>query len=72
MWVIQYNLSPPCWLSRNEATAYGGSDVTWNLRQARRFMNREDASHEILKLGLPGVWVAVDVGEVHAQKGDAK
>jgi hypothetical protein len=64
VWVIQYNLLPPCWLSRSKTP----TDITWQLKNARQFANRDEANLEIHRIGLPGVWVAVDIGEVHAER----
>lgn len=66
MWVIQYFDTPPCWLSAKNGDA--PFDVTWQLKNARSFVNREDARHEILRLGLPGIWVAIQIAEYATQE----
>jgi hypothetical protein len=55
-WVIEYFGTPPCWIS--EARGSSAFDVTFQLRLAQRFTCREDAAHEILRLGLSGTWAA--------------
>jgi hypothetical protein len=39
-------------------------DVTFQRALAKRHTNREDASHEMLRLGLSGEWEPVQIGEV--------
>lgn len=59
-WVIEYQGTPPCWIA--EKKALEPFDVTFQRKLAQTFTNREDASCEILRLGLPGSWAAIQVG----------
>jgi hypothetical protein len=69
-WVIEYYGIPPCWIS--EAHGSAAFDVTFQRRLAQRFTCREDAAHEILRLGLSGLWRPQDVWsppeEMHAHQ----
>lgn len=53
-WVIEYQGSPLCWIAGNRAAA--PFDVTFQKKHAQTFTNREDASCEMLRLGLSGQW----------------
>lgn len=55
-WVIEYFGTPLCWIS--EARGSAAFDVTFQIKLAQRFTCREDAAHEILRLGLSGQWLA--------------
>lgn len=52
VWVIEYiNSVPPCWI-KAEPRHLDYLDVTYQRKLAARFTSHEDASHEILRLGL--------------------
>jgi hypothetical protein len=54
-WVIEYVGFPSCWIA--ERAGVGAAfDVTFQRPLAKKFMNREDASCEILRLGLSNAW----------------
>ncbi|MFZ1005264.1 MAG: hypothetical protein WAN65_00400 [Candidatus Sulfotelmatobacter sp.] len=50
VWVIEYFGSPQCWIS--EPRGSGAFDVTFQRRYATQYTCREDAAHEMLRLGL--------------------
>lgn len=60
-WVIEYvGAFPPCWIvaPKGNAPAF---DVTYQIKLAQSFQNREDTLHEMLRLGLSGAWNAVRI-----------
>jgi hypothetical protein len=65
-WVIQYSEVPHCWImqGKQRSLAEGGIDVTWQLKQAKRFTNIEDARHEILRIGLSRDWLPIEISRV--------
>lgn len=62
IWVIEYYGMPACWITESRGSA--AFDVTFQRKLAQKFMCREDANHEILRLGLSGQWGPQQVGEV--------
>jgi hypothetical protein len=57
-WVIEYvGAFPPCWIVAPKGNAQA-FDVTYQIKLAQRFTNREDTLHEMLRLGLSGAWAA--------------
>jgi hypothetical protein len=62
-WVIEYVGTPPCWIGEHKGSG-PVLDVTFQRALAKRHTNREDASHEMLRLGLSGEWEPVQIGEV--------
>jgi hypothetical protein len=54
IWVIEYS-GAPCWIAERVGSS-AAFDVTFQRKFARRFLCREDANHEILRLGLSGQW----------------
>jgi hypothetical protein len=61
-WVIEYQRgSPPCWILVS-AEGTPAFDVTYQIKFAQRFQNREDAQHAMLRLGLSGAWKATRIG----------
>jgi hypothetical protein len=57
VWVIEYSGIAPCWI----AESGGGFNITFQRSFAKRFVCREDASHEMLRLGLSGQWAAEEL-----------
>lgn len=62
IWVIQYLGPPPCWIAERKGISMA-FDVTFQRNLARRFTSVEDASDEILRLGLSGNWLAAQIGD---------
>jgi hypothetical protein len=62
IWVIEYLGPPPCWIADRKGMSVA-FDVTFQRHLARRFNTVEDASDEILRLGLSGNWFASQIGE---------
>lgn len=59
IWVIEYSGIAPCWIkARSEGAEI---DITFHRKFARRFVCKEDANHEILRLGLSGQWAAQQI-----------
>jgi hypothetical protein len=63
IWVIQYLGPPPCWIAERKGISMA-FDVTFQRNLARRFTSVEDASNEILRLGLSANWFAAQIGDV--------
>jgi hypothetical protein len=62
-WVIEYmGWLPPCWIANPKIGFAAAFDVTFQVKLAHQFQNREDTQHEILRLGLSGAWRAVPKG----------
>lgn len=60
-WVIEYvGAFPPCWITAPKGGA-PAFDVTYQIKLAHCFVNREDTLHEMLRLGLSGAWNAVRI-----------
>jgi hypothetical protein len=62
VWVIEFLGTPPCWISESRCSA--AFDVTFQRRLAQHFMCREDALHEMLRLGLSGQWGPQQIGKM--------
>ena len=58
-WVIEYNEEPRVWIREGNP---GSLDVTYQRKNAKRFACLEDARHEILHLGLAGMWQPREIG----------
>jgi len=63
IWVIEYSGIPPCWIADRKGSS-AAFDVTFQRSLAQRFLCREDASHEIMRLGLSGQWGTQQIGKV--------
>jgi len=59
-WVVEYDSAARCWLREDQTTRTYG--VTFQFKEAQRFMCLEDARHEILRFGLSGAWQAKSYG----------
>ena len=58
-WVIEYvGDFPPCWIAAPKVGFAQAFDVTFQIKLAHEFQNREDTQHEMLRLGLSGAWKA--------------
>lgn len=66
-WVIEYLGTPACWISEPNGNVMA-FDVTFQRKLAHRFQNREDCTHEILRLGLSGQWSAIQLGKSEKEK----
>jgi hypothetical protein len=59
-YVIERIDYPHMWIC--EAPPGAVFDVSYQMAKAKRFACLEDARHEILRLGLAGVWKARELG----------
>ncbi len=60
IWVIEYIGAPAYWISGKTGPA--AVDVTSERKHAKSFLCREDAMHEMLRLGLSSAWTAKEIG----------
>jgi len=59
-WVVEFGEEPRLWIREGEPGSM--VDVTYQLKNAKRFTCLEDARHEILHLGLAGMWKPREIG----------
>jgi hypothetical protein len=58
-WVIEFDEEPRLWIRDTDGSII---DVTYQRTNAKRFACLEDARHEILHLGLAGMWKPREIG----------